>query len=136
MKTCKEMMNLQGRQVLITGGFGHIGRAIAEALAEFGAELILVDKKVDQDCTEQMGKRFNIAVKAIEMDIADFATYETEFKGLKPIDVLINCAAFVGSSDLDGWTSPVEAQDLDTFLDATKVNSVAPFALTNTFWLI
>ena len=43
MKSLKELMNLQGRVALITGGGGHIGAAMSEALAELGATIVVLD---------------------------------------------------------------------------------------------
>ena len=44
MTTLAELMDLTGRRALVTGAAGHIGRVIALALAELGAELVLVDR--------------------------------------------------------------------------------------------
>jgi NAD(P)-dependent dehydrogenase (short-subunit alcohol dehydrogenase family) len=38
-----DMMSIQGRVSLITGGAGHLGRAIAVALAEVGSDIVIVD---------------------------------------------------------------------------------------------
>lgn len=37
-------MNLKGRRALITGATGSLGRVMADALAELGADLVLVDR--------------------------------------------------------------------------------------------
>src|ERR1700690_1794445 len=43
MRSLKELMNLDGRVALITGGAGHIGSSMGEALAELGAKTIVLD---------------------------------------------------------------------------------------------
>ena len=43
MKKLSELFNLKGRTAFITGGSGYLGTAMAEALAELGADLALVD---------------------------------------------------------------------------------------------
>ena len=44
MITLKELMNMSGRRVLITGATGGLGSIIADTLAELGANLLLVDQ--------------------------------------------------------------------------------------------
>ena len=43
MKSVAELMDLKGRVALITGGAGHIGSAMGEALAELGASIAVLD---------------------------------------------------------------------------------------------
>ena len=43
MKSIKKMMDLHGRVALVTGGAGHIGSAICDALAEMGANIVVID---------------------------------------------------------------------------------------------
>ena len=40
MTTFKELSDMSGRRVLITGGAGYLGRIMAETLAELGAQKI------------------------------------------------------------------------------------------------
>lgn len=42
MRNIKDMFDLTGKTVVITGGAGHLGIGISEALAAFGAELYLL----------------------------------------------------------------------------------------------
>ena len=39
-----ELSSLRGRVVAITGGAGHLGRAMAGAMLELGAEVALIDR--------------------------------------------------------------------------------------------
>lgn len=45
------------------------------------------------------------------------------------IDVLVNNAAFVGTSNLAGWTVPFEDQTVETWSRALEVNLTAPFEI-------
>jgi NAD(P)-dependent dehydrogenase (short-subunit alcohol dehydrogenase family) len=45
------------------------------------------------------------------------------------IDIVINCAAFVGTSGLEGWAVPFERQSPETWRRALEVNLTAPFIL-------
>ena len=44
MTTLKQLSDMSGRRVLITGGAGHVGRIMAETLAELGACIVLLDQ--------------------------------------------------------------------------------------------
>ena len=57
MRSIKELINIKNNTVLITGGGGKIAYAIAEAYAELGAKLILLDnnksnKNITFSCSE------------------------------------------------------------------------------------
>lgn len=44
MATLRDLMNLHGRRILITGAAGWLGRTMADTLAELGATVLLVDR--------------------------------------------------------------------------------------------
>ena len=48
MKTLQQLMDLRGRVACITGGAGHIGSVIGEALAELGANVVIADLSQEQ----------------------------------------------------------------------------------------
>jgi len=43
VRTVQELQDLRGRTALVTGGAGHLGRAAADALAELGAGIVVLD---------------------------------------------------------------------------------------------
>lgn len=49
------------------------------------------------------------------------------------LNILINNAAFVGSSSLAGWAEPFEAQTIETWRRALEVNLTAAFQLSQLF---
>lgn len=135
MKSIQELMSLTGRVALVTGGAGHIGRAIAEGLAEVGANIVLVD--INEEYLEltkcQIEKKHDVEVlpllvnmeSASEIDSISLAV-ERQFGRL---DVIVNNAAFVGDSGLTGWVTEFEKQELATWRRAIEVNLTAPFAI-------
>jgi NAD(P)-dependent dehydrogenase (short-subunit alcohol dehydrogenase family) len=135
MKTLKTLMNLDGRVALITGGAGHIGSVIAETLAELGAQIALLDVS-QPSCdatTSKIGRDYNVETLPLVIDLTDQksveATPEIVVERYGRLDILVNCAALVGSSDLKGWTAPFEKQHADSWRQALEVNLTAPFAL-------
>lgn len=128
-------MNLQGRAALITGGGGHIGAVVCEALAELGAAIIVLDV-ANESCVEEAArihKAYGVETLPLVIDLAD----EMVVKSVPGIvlgrfgrlDILVNCAALAGTSQLKGWTDPFLDQSSDTWRLALEVNLTAPFVL-------
>ncbi len=89
---------LAGRTALVTGGAGGIGRAIAEGLADAGADLLLAARNVERleavagEIRERTGRRVEVATVDIRSRDAVEALAE-KARGLFPrIDVLVNNA--------------------------------------------
>jgi len=136
MKTITELMSLEGRQALITGATGGIGCAIAQTLAELGADLILVDKPgTDYGVlVKDIEESFPASVITIDCDLEiedDRAKLLEQFaEDDTTLDILINNAAFVGTSGLQGWVSSFEGQSVETWRRALEVNLTAAFDLS------
>ena len=119
---------------MITGAAGGLGAIISETLAELGADLVLVDRtgsKLDALAGALSG-RFPVSVRS------HFCDLESEDERQVLVDrvlqsgelsVLINNAAFVGTSDLQGWGVPFAEQTLATWRRALEVNLTAVFHL-------
>lgn len=138
MRALQELMNLKARVALVTGGAGHLGAAIAEALAELGANLVLLDL-TREACTRVAGRLeelYGIDTLPLALDLKDEkAVRSVSAKVLDRfgrLDVLVNCAALVGTSELKGWATPFAVQDADTWRLALEVNLTAPFVLVQT----
>lgn len=97
MATGLSLFSLSGRTALVTGGARGIGQAMAFALAEAGADIILVQRDASNTATKdeienRIGRKAHIHVaelsdrKAVK-DIVPSVTSQ----GLKP-DILLNCA--------------------------------------------
>ena len=136
MKRISELMSLKGRVALITGGAGHIGAAMAEALAELGANIVIVDISLES-CSiicKRISKDYNVSTLPLAVDLAQeeqiFLIPQHVTDKFTRLDILVNCAAFVGTSKLPGWITPFEEQSADTWRKALDVNLTAPFVLT------
>jgi NAD(P)-dependent dehydrogenase (short-subunit alcohol dehydrogenase family) len=135
MTTLMELSNLKGRQALITGAAGGLGQIFAETLAELGADLILVDLHGTDldDLAERVVKDWGVSVTSIYCDLEN----QDQRSGLiqqvtnskSDLNILVNNAALVGSSDLKGWSVPFEEQSIDTWRRATEINLTAVFDL-------
>lgn len=132
MRTISELMSLSGRTALITGAAGHIGAAIAEALAEAGATLALADRRLGalEACAQRIR---GASVSVFEVDLANEpsvrALPEQVADRCAGLDILVNCAAFVGTTELAGWAVPFERQQTAAWRAAYEVNVTAAFEL-------
>jgi NAD(P)-dependent dehydrogenase (short-subunit alcohol dehydrogenase family) len=118
----------------LTGAFGEIGRATCEYLKFLKTNLILLDltENVDFEFARKLEKLgscvdiypVNFEYKEIRRQI--FTEIRNRYS---IIDVLINNAAFVGNSKLNGWAVPFEDQSIESWDRAINVNLSAPFEL-------
>lgn len=135
MSRIAELMNLSGRRALVTGAAGNLGRVIADTLAELGADLVLVDRpEAGLDAlTQSLRETRQVDVQSHPCDLADAAARAALIDALGKHDgglsILVNNAAFVGTSDLEGWATDFEAQSVTTWRDALEVNLTAAFDL-------
>ncbi|MBK9018669.1 MAG: SDR family oxidoreductase [Sulfuritalea sp.] len=135
MKRLAELMNMDGRVALITGGAGHIGMAIAEALAELGCDICLVDRPEvpSSDFAERLSVNWGHRVESLAIDLEDENARSTIPGSVADrfgrLDVLVNCAGFVGTSKLKGWGVPLEEQTVDTWRRVIEVNMTSVFQL-------
>ena len=139
MRKISELLSLKSRVALITGGAGQIGSTMAEALAELGAHIVILD--INSEFCSQVCKRIakDYAVKALPLSV-DLSREEEirlvpekVLKEFGRLDILVNCAALVGSSELEGWIVPFEKQKINTWRLALEVNLNAPFMLIQGF---
>jgi NAD(P)-dependent dehydrogenase (short-subunit alcohol dehydrogenase family) len=136
VSTIAKLMNMKGRKALVTGAAGGIGRVIASTLAELGSNLMLVDRPESNygtlidDLVRDWGVRVEVFGCDMESQLDRDHLIALILKQTDGLDVLINNAAFVGTSGLTGWTSPFEQQTVDTWRRALEVNLTAAFDLT------
>jgi NAD(P)-dependent dehydrogenase (short-subunit alcohol dehydrogenase family) len=131
MATLRELNNLAGRVAIITGGAGHLGKAMALALVELGAIVALVDRDRDalDACVQEIGNACCWFQADLEQDASRIMLADDIAGRFGHVDILINNAAFVGTSGLTGWAVPFADQTIDTWRRALEVNLTAPFHL-------
>lgn len=135
MRTVGELMRIEGRAALVTGGAGHVGHAAAEALLECGASVVVSD--VDAEATAARAATLAVSapgrVASVPCDLADepatrslVGRAASEFGGL---DIIVHCAAFVGTTACPGWAAPFEEQTVSAWDRAMRVNLTAAFVI-------
>lgn len=135
MRKVEDLMRLDNRVALVTGGGGHIGSAMASALAEMGAQVALADFHMQamRSRAEEIAMASGTEPSLFQVDLAK----EDEVRALPGavtaqtgrLDILINCAALGGTSKLDGWAERFDSQGTGSWRMALEVNLTAVFEL-------
>lgn len=109
-------MELQGQVAVITGGSRGIGRGIALALAEAGADLTINYRKDETAAAETVSRITGMGRKGIPVqgDVSNFEAAKElmrqAFQAFGRIDILVNSAGiasrgyFVEKTDVEEWT--------------------------------
>ncbi|HEY5947275.1 MAG TPA: SDR family oxidoreductase [Kofleriaceae bacterium] len=135
MRTLKELFGLDGRVAMITGGAGHIGLACAEALAELGARIVVVDRELSacEARARDLATRFGGEAIALAADLENADACKDAVTGavaqLGRLDILVNNAAYTGATGIPGYAVPFPAQSVEAWAAAVRVNLTAPFVL-------
>ncbi len=128
------LSRLDGRVAIVTGGAGHIGRAVSDALAEQGATVAIVDQADGETVAREIEQRRSTRTMALAVDLADEtatrAAPERVLDSTGRIDILVHVAALVSAEPLLNWTTPFEQQSTEVWRRALEVNLTAVFALT------
>ncbi len=139
MSKLTSLMNLTGRRALITGANGGLGKVMAQTLAELGCDLLLLDRPgCDFSALlTDLAEYSSITIQTLECDLENEDARQHMIASLKAdgcgLNILINNAAFVGTSGLSGWVAPFEEQSLTTWRRALEVNLTAVFHLCQAF---
>lgn len=109
--------DLKGRNCVITGGFGVLGSALTNGLAEAGVNIAVISRSKDNPAKgEEIARRYGVKCLGISASTLDKEALEAArdliHEKLGKIDILINCAG--GNSPKA--TCAVEQMDADTDL--------------------
>jgi len=123
----KNLFDLSGRTALVTGGSRGLGLAMAEALGEYGARVILTARKqAELDEAVAHLQALGIEASAIAADVGNpdgpAQVVETVKAAGGRIDILVNNA---GTS----WGAKTEEMPLDGWNKLMAVNLTGPFLM-------
>lgn len=97
-KSLKGLLGLQDKTVFITGGAGHLGTAMCEALAELGANIVIGSRAEEKGVAvaKKLSDEFGVRASGVQLDITNPESLETALlfieKEYGRLDVLINNA--------------------------------------------
>ena len=129
--------DLNGKTALITGGLGYLGRELCAEYAEQGTNLVVLDKgSEDSDFfseLERNGITVDFYTVDFELQESRSAVIQKISTNYRSLDILVNNAAYVGSTNVSGWAVPFEDQSISTWNKALEVNLTTPFHLVKGF---
>ena len=78
----KDLLSLQGKVILITGGAGHLGSAMSKALLEFGGTVVVADvaEKKPEEIVGENGLTENLKVIKCDLSHTDSIGCDIRFQ--------------------------------------------------------
>jgi 2-dehydro-3-deoxy-D-gluconate 5-dehydrogenase len=128
MKAVQELLSLQGKVAIVTGGAKGIGRAIAYRLAEAGAQVLVAD--FDEAAAQQTAEEYTQkgwAMRAIKTDVSSEvdikAMIQKAVDDFGTVDILVNNAGIYPPK-------PVMEMSVEEFDKVLKTNLQSTFLAT------
>lgn len=124
----RELFDLSGRVAIVTGGGSGIGRQMAEALAELGADVVLCARRAErcEQAAEELA-RLGVRTLGLRCDVADpgevDALVARTVAELGRLDIVVNNA---GAS----WGAPLVDHPLDAWNKVISVNLTGVFLVS------
>ncbi len=123
-------LRLDGKRAIVTGGSRGIGKGIAKAFAQAGAQVVIVSRKPEtlQEAAAEIGHDCHwIAANVGDYESAA-STVEAAVERMGGLDILVNNAA------ANPYAGPMIDVDLPRWEKTIQVNVTAPLMWTQLAW--
>src|SRR5258705_10234563 len=107
----------EGRVALVTGAAQGIGQALALALAERGAEVIVTDLTLPQETVNKIGPTGH----AFQLDVTqeeDWRSLSVKSRDVGEVDIVVNNAGYFPNRSIDDLDLPTWRKTIATNLDS------------------
>ncbi|MDN5287786.1 MAG: family oxidoreductase, partial [Mucilaginibacter sp.] len=116
----KQLFDLTGKVILVTGGAGNYGKCMAEGLAEAGATVIIASRNIENvEAVASNFRKAGLDVHALQVDQGDHESVLALSKNIllqfKKLDGFVNNAV---SRPMRGYYAPIER-----FAESMQVNA-------------
>ena len=107
------LFDLTGKSVIVTAGTSYLGRAIAEAVAEFGAMVVITSRDIlkARAAAATLSGAYGTRVLGLAMDLDDDESIRQMFNdtlhAFGKVDVLINNASYSSPARLTDMTAQI-----------------------------
>ncbi|WP_066304314.1 glucose 1-dehydrogenase [Bacillus sp. FJAT-29814] len=124
-----DLFRLDGKVAIVTGGAVGLGRQMAEALAEMGANIVIASRKKEKcmEATNEISRSMDVDTLAIELDIRDEASIKQmvndTIERFGRIDILVNNSGIA-------WGGPAEEVSYEDWKKVIDVNVNGTFYCT------
>lgn len=133
----KDLFDLTGKAIIVTGGAGHLGRPICEGLAQYGAMPVIASRNKERCCllAEELSDLYQTQAMGEYLDILDTGSIRELFSAVAvrfgKIDVLINNACVFTPGCLDDLTDELWEAGIDGSINAVFkcVREALPYML-------
>jgi NAD(P)-dependent dehydrogenase (short-subunit alcohol dehydrogenase family) len=125
--TYRNLFDLSGKTAIVTGGLGILGRRFCQGLAEFGADVAVVDLDGGKAAAfaRELSAQFGVRAEGVGCDVSDPGSVEgmarTVVERFGGVHILHNNAASK-SADLDAFFAPLEQYSLEEWRKIMAVN--------------
>ena len=125
MASIKELMNLDGRVSVVTGGATGLGLQMATGLAEAGSHIVVCSRKLENcEAAAQQITKLGVQTLAVACDVTKPDQVEAMkaamLKKFGRVDILVNNAG-------RAWAAPPEDTPLERWQQVFDLNITAPF---------
>src|SRR4051794_6935353 len=126
-----EQKPLAGRNALVTGGAGSLGRAIALSLRESGCQVAVLD----QDAAELARFEAETGIAGVACDLLDATETELKIREIwdrfGPMSILVNAVGVIHSAPLLNISNATKRRhDVEAWRRVIEINLTAVFLAT------
>lgn len=78
-----DLFSVQGKIAIVTGGLGQLGRQFSQALADRGARVVVMDRRIPQDAREKAFPLTHASMLFVEADVTNRSSLEQALASIK-----------------------------------------------------